>query len=856
MKRPQLFGARVARRLFLSYTIPLLVLMVSGLLLPLFVWTWLDGFRIDSEIQTELSQRADAYRQSALQLEETRSVSLRSPTGVQRRRLQLARDDFRNSGIRMREWIEAHPDPESRRLYRDADQQVRLWLRVDSAPVSLWDPARRNLDRLVAVCASRRDQSRDEFRQMDALRRSAVVLIPFLAVVLSLVIGRSVAIGLTTPLVDLTRAALRIREGAAGDEMDPGADPEDEIGDLRRAFRTMSGAIARRESELNARNAALAAVGRRLESVLNSTDEGIAMLDRNGRFSVVNDRFGSLVQIPSEILLSSHIRAIAPRLISRFRDTAAARRELRRIVRSPDTTWSDSLEMAGDRKQVLRVFTAPVRAPAPAGGTEGLLGRIVVLRDITRESEVDRMKTEFVSTVSHELRTPLTAIHGYVDLILRGQTGAITPVQEEFLRMASENTERLTALINDILDISRIEQGGTPLRRVPVRYAPVVDRVVQLLGGQATERSIELTSQIDDPECIVEGDRDRIFQVLNNLVSNALKYTRPGGTVKVLVRSDAETVVTEVADTGIGIAPDDLPHVFDRFYRADNSTTRTSGGTGLGLAISKSLVERMGGSIHCDSKLGRGSTFTFALPGTDTDAAEAWIDDSAPVRLLLLADPRPDTRSRMANELRRSGFAISPAANDAEAWRRARGLRPDAILLEATTAGIDGPQLVRQMQGNTATRAIPIYLTGLLDHAQVLRQPEDITAPLRASLENPESQWLLFGDPDTTGAALDVAPSRFTTLLPGADSPRDPLSQIVVAEFEHEALVRLADWLEGHPQPVPQIVLAGPIPETVRPLGSPERGSVPPGRHARVLLERLGEARPVAAHPMPADSQP
>ncbi|MFY7951954.1 MAG: hypothetical protein ACOVT5_05560, partial [Armatimonadaceae bacterium] len=208
------------------------------LLLPLFLWTWLDGYRIGFENETEFSQRSDALRASAIELEEARAGFLKSATAAQRRRLQQARDDYRNSGIRFREWLETHPDPERRRMYRDADLQVRLWLRDPSPLPSAWEPARERLDLLTRTSSNRMDEKREDFRQMDALRRTAVVLIPFLAVVLSLVIGRSVAIGLTTPLVELTRAAVRIREGASDDELDPYADPEDEIGDLRRAFRT------------------------------------------------------------------------------------------------------------------------------------------------------------------------------------------------------------------------------------------------------------------------------------------------------------------------------------------------------------------------------------------------------------------------------------------------------------------------------------------------------------------------------------------------------------------------------------------------------------------------------------------
>lgn len=845
MKRPQWFGSRVARRLFLSYTIPLLVLMVAGLLVPLFVWTWLDGYRIAFENENELSQRSVALRSSGIELEEARSAFLKSATAAQRRRLQQARDDYRNSGIRFREWLEMHPDNERRRLYRAADLQVRLWLRDPSPLPTIWEPARQGLDRLARTSSNRMDEKREDFRQMDTLRRTAVVLIPFLAVVLSLVIGRSVAIGLTSPLVELTGAAVRIREGGSGEELDPFSDPEDEIGDLRRAFRTMSDAIVRRETELNARNAALAAVGRRLEAVLNATDEGIAMLDRHGRFSVVNDRFGTLMQVSPNTLLASHIAVVAPRLIARFRDPAAARRELRRIVRSPDITWAQSFSMAGERTQVLRIFTAPVRAPGASDDIDSLLGRIVVLRDITRESEVDRMKTEFVSTVSHELRTPLTAIQGYVDLILRGQTGPLTATQEEFLRLTSENTERLTALINDILDISRIEQGGTALRRVPVPLTPVVRRVVQLLEGQAAERRIALSASVPEHDLVVEGDRDRLVQVLNNLVSNALKYTPAGGSVAVEVRHEGNQVAIDVVDTGIGIGGDDLEHIFDRFYRADNSTTRSSGGTGLGLAISKSLVERMGGTIGCQSKIGAGSTFTFTLPLSEMRTEEADHDDNTPAQLILLVEPRSEVRSQLANYLRRSGFALSPAGNDAEAWRRARGLRPDLVLLQACHDNIDGPGLAAKMSADPATSHIPICLTGILDRAYLINDNDTVPQEIRDALAEPDGSFLVFGNTIHAAHWLGDPGNRFVVDNPARTetSSNGPLPLWCIVEFEKQALIRVGKWLSDHPEHSPRIVLYGNIPNTVHPLGRPGREPVALAAHARRVSEQLREAR-------------
>ena len=260
----------------------------------------------------------------------------------------------------------------------------------------------------------------------------------------------------------------------------------------------------------------------------------------------------------------------------------------------------------------------------------GALHRALLQENLLREEaerlalmESGRLKTEFISTVSHELRTPLTSIEGYVHLILHGHCGDVSPIQEEFLQTVARNSRRLSNLVDDLLDISRIESGTLSLEREPTDLPAVVKECVEMIRGQAEARKMDIQLHVEPEIPAVMGDFQRLGEVVTNFLSNAIKYGRDGQAVEVGVRLDSEEasphVVVSVRDHGIGISKEEIPKLFRKFYRVDNSHTRTAGGTGLGLAISKHLVELHGGRIWLDSELGKGSSFSFSVPVVEGD---------------------------------------------------------------------------------------------------------------------------------------------------------------------------------------------------------------------------------------------
>lgn len=272
-----------------------------------------------------------------------------------------------------------------------------------------------------------------------------------------------------------------------------------------------------------------------------------------------------------------------------------------------------SQQITLDNGRVISIHLAPVLA------NEEYLGSVSVIRDITREVEVDRLKSEFVTNVSHELRTPLTSIKGYADLLLVGAGGPLAPDQSRFLDVIKSNADRLSMLVDDLLDISRIESGRVQLVLRPVAIEEVIREVVSTVQGRVDEEHKPMTIKTEIPAelPLVLGDRERLTQIIMNLADNAFSYSLPEGTIvlKAALAENQQDVVVEVSDSGVGIAPEDQKRLFDRFYRGENALVMATAGTGLGLAIAQQLTEMHHGRLWLKaSTLDVGSTFALAIP--------------------------------------------------------------------------------------------------------------------------------------------------------------------------------------------------------------------------------------------------
>jgi PAS domain S-box-containing protein len=352
------------------------------------------------------------------------------------------------------------------------------------------------------------------------------------------------------------------------------------------------------QSALAAANAGLyatAEIGRqRLEAVLYSTPEPVLVFDEQGRLLLVN---------PAALQTVGLISSATP---GKAMDEVLLVPDLLKLAQVPLNQRIQSREVTLPGNKIYHASVSPVVAESRR------VGRIVILQDITQFKELDALKTDFVSTVSHDLRSPLTLMKGYTAMLQ--MVGELNDQQQGYTKKIMAGVENMTRLVNNLLDLGRIE-AGIGLRTEKVLLNEIIDQVMTSLQPQAMQNNITLGLDTQDLQpIVVTADPALIQQAFYNLVENAVKYTRTNGQVKVRLDRHAQSVVFEVNDNGIGIAPLDLPRLFEKFYRSGRREAYQQRGTGLGLAIVKSIAERHKGRVWVESQLGRGSTFYFEIP--------------------------------------------------------------------------------------------------------------------------------------------------------------------------------------------------------------------------------------------------
>ena len=410
---------------------------------------------------------------------------------------------------------------------------------------------------------------------------SAMLITTSLAVLMALLIAERTA----RPVRQLTEVVQRMTEGDLSARLLPIT--RDEIGTLTRAFNQMA-------ERLRETITTLAEERSRLTTVLDNMADGVLITDGKGYVRLINPAAVRLLDTTEEHALERSFAQVVRHyqlieLWKRCRETGEEQIEVVELsLRGP----------------FLQAIVTPLQDAKPRA-------YLLILQDLTRVRRLETVRRDFISNISHELRTPLASLRALADTL---RDGALEdpPAARRFLDRMETEVDALTQMVQELLELSRIESGQVPFRLVPVAVAEVVLPPVERLRPQAERFVLQLTVDLPPDLPPVLADAERIQQVVTNLVHNAVKFTPSGGEVTISAVASGDEVVVSVRDTGVGIPADDLPRIFERFYKADHA--RSGGGTGLGLAIAKHIVQGHGGRIWAESVEGRGSTFYFSLP--------------------------------------------------------------------------------------------------------------------------------------------------------------------------------------------------------------------------------------------------
>jgi len=617
--------------------------------------------------------------------------------------------------------------------------------------------------------------------------------------------------GMRRPLDDLVAATSGLAEGDLDRRVSP-AGPR-ELRELASAFNTMGGHLADAQRRIEEERQRLAATIESLGDALIVTEPA------SGRIAAVNPRVADLVP---ELHVGDTVDGDGSPL-----PPLRATLQHETIIEHGGRTLAVTAARLGDESA----------------------GVVWTVRDTTERSRLERAKTDFVATASHELRSPLTSIKGFVELLYRSSEG-MSLRQREFIEIILKSTDRLAELVNDLLDVARIEADRVEIRRRPIDIGEAVREVAELMGPRIAEKHQGLSVHVAPTVPLASADPGRVRQVVANLLTNAHLYTPEGGEIGLSVDSDRAWVRIELRDTGVGMTPEQKARVFERFYRARDGSLGAPG-TGLGLSIVKSLVELHDGQIEVESEPGQGTTFRVLLPAALLDLAPTAAVEAIRGRRVLVVDDEPEIAELIVGQLEPLGAITEVAPSGAEALSRLRSSHFDAVTLDVLMPGMDGFAVLREIRADPSLSSIPIVFVSVFSDRQelagewVVSKPidaDELRLVLGAAVQAGRSRVLVVGREElrpTLEPALAELGIEFQWELTGAAAAR------VCAERRFE--IALIDVGVRNPSAVLQALdLRGRRLRRAAILVSDESTPAPPGI-ARLGLEVVPAGRAAAA---------
>ncbi len=550
-----------------------------------------------------------------------------------------------------------------------------------------------------------------------------------------------------------------------------------------------------------------------LQAILDNTTAVMYVKDTEGRYMLINRQYELLFHVTREQVLGKTDHDIFPK------ETADAfRANDLRVLHSGSPIELEEMIPHGDELNTYISLKVPL---CDAAGTPYALCGISTditqrkraqdalqaltssleqkVQERTAELEVARdqalmatqHKSEFLAGMSHELRTPLNAVIGFSEVLLEKMFGELNPKQEEYLQDILSSGRHLLALINDILDLAKIESGRMELDLTTFDLPTLLRDTLTMKRERATRKGIETTLEIDSQLGDCTADERKVKQTLLNLLSNALKFTPDGGNILVKAIPNRELVEISVNDTGIGIAPDNQEKIFDEFYQAGGNYTGKRVGTGLGLALTKKFIELHGGKIWVESEVGRGSTFTFALPIRESVEKASVLSIKAPSvqqerPLVLVVEDDPKAAKLLSLYLTEAGFAVEFANAGEVGLEKVRTLRPAVITLDILMQGLDGWEFLSRLKDDHKIAHIPVVIVSIIDEpgkgfalgaAEYLVKPvnrDDVISAVcriaRTSPAQPDRKILIVDDDPMVLELMQAVlePAGFTVLKAGS----------------------------------------------------------------------------------------
>lgn len=700
--------------------------------------------------------------------------------------------------------LAAHDPPSARLLSAElsAENSARRLIAAGhlSAATARGGPLERA--RLLAAEVQARQRSRQTSAKDKARSdsRRALILVAaagLLALLAALALIGAVVAAMRRPLDDLVKATRDLAGGKLDRRVEPGGPRE--LQQLGSAFNAMGEGLAVAQQRLETER-------RRLEVTIESLGDGL------------------IVTEPDSVT----VRTVNPRASELLPELEAGRR----IEDGPLPALQAAL--AGEATVEHRGRTLAVTAAQITGGGDGVVWTV---RDMTERARLERAKSEFVATASHELRSPLTSIKGFVELLGRSPEG-MSSRQREFVDIILRSTDRLVDLVNDLLDVARIEADRVEINRRPVDVGEAIHEVVELMGPRIAEKRQHLGTHIAPVLPPALADPSRVRQIVANLLTNAHLYTPEGGRIHVGVEPDRAWIQIVVEDSGIGMTPEQSARAFERFYRAPGGG-QSMPGTGLGLSIVKSLVELHEGEIEIDSEPDRGTLVRIRLP---VAAPETFFDNAADVirgRRVLVVDDEREVAELIVRQLAPLETTVEVATSGEQALAALREERFDAITLDILMPGMDGFEVLRTIRSDPELCATPIVFVSVFSGRRELAGEWSVSKPIDAD----ELRRVLGGA---------VAAGRSRVLVAGREELKEVLEpSLDELGIEHEWVtssaaagrvcserrfeVALVDVGVRHPQAVLQALdLRGRRLRRAVILFSDESTPVPPG------ISRLG----------------